>query len=231
MTLLSKRLLTFDFLRGFSIMCIVIFHLLLLSCVLVSEAESNPFSLPIAYLIITVFVVLFAHWRGLFLIISSVVNIYVMTNSIRNGADRKKVWLSQLQIGFMLWIFGMIREVFLNEWSIPAALGNGTSFTAAFLTYWTWIYLMEALEDIAWSIIIVATIFYFLTANNGVEKITRNAVIFFVLTVFVIFISNTFQNTTLALYGPTYFNSPESFAFSNWTEYIQLVFCPPLRRV
>ena len=125
MTLLSKRLLTFDFLRGFSIMCIVIFHLLLLSCVLVSEAESNPFSLPIAYLIITVFVVLFAHWRGLFLIISSVVNIYVMTNSIRNGGDRKKVWLSQLQIGFMLWIFGMIREVFLNEWSIPAALGNG----------------------------------------------------------------------------------------------------------
>jgi hypothetical protein len=220
---MAKRLLSFDFLRGFAIMCIVVFHLLLITCVLVTQAETNPFSLPIAYLIITVFTIVFAHWRGLFLIISSVVNIYAMTNSIRNGTSPKKVWISQVKFGFLLWIFGMFREVFLNEWSIPMSTAGGTSFVNAFLVYWQWIYLMEALEDIAWSIIITATVFYFLTKNDGINKINRNILIFLILTIIVLWISNYVPTIQLLYYGQvTTFLGPDQVPFLGWWEYLTL---------
>jgi hypothetical protein len=220
LSLMSKRLLTFDFLRGFAIICIAMFHLLLLTCDLVTQATNDPFSLPLFYLIITVLTVVLAHWRGLFLIISSVVHIFTMTNAIRNGADRKKLWLSQIKFGLILWVFGMFREVFLNEWSLPMLLAQGATFTEALTERWAWIYLMEALEDVAWGIIFTSTIFYFLTANNGVEKITRNAIIFLLLSAGVIFLSPVINQLATAFYGQDPANtSPESIQFLGWWDY------------
>src|SRR5271157_660156 len=226
--IMGKRLLSFDFMRGFAIICIVIFHLLLLTCNIVPQAESNPFSLPTSLLVVAILTVILAHWRGMFLIISSVVQIYTMTVAIRNGADRKKLWKSQVSFGILLWVFGMFREVFLNEWSIPAAVAGGSSFTTAIATYWTWIYLMEALEDIAWSIILTSTIFYFLTANNGVEKITRNAIIFLVLALVVIFLSPLVNQAATAIYHQDTANtSPEQLIFYGWWDYVTRIFIYP----
>jgi hypothetical protein len=217
---MAKRLLSFDFMRGFAIMCIAMFHLLLLTCDLVEQAKHDPFALPPFYLVITILTVVLAHWRGMFLIISSVVHIFTMTNAIRNGANRFNLWKSQVQFGFLLWIFGMFREVFLNEWSIPMVLAKGGTFAAGFARYWTWIYLMEALEDIAWAIIITSTIFYFLTANNGVEKIHRNTIVFLILTAIIIFISPVMRELAIRIYGQDVaVTSPDDLNFLGWWDY------------
>lgn len=225
---MSKRILTFDFLRGFSIICIVAFHLLLLTCEIATQAEIDPFSLHPVYLAIALFTVVFAHWRGLFLIISSVVHIFVMTNAIRNGADRKKLWISQIKFGLMLWIFGMIREVFLNEWSMPYSIAEGMSFFEALQSWWTWIYLMEAIEDIAWSVMITATIFYILTKNNGIDKINRNISVFLVLTIVVIFVSPYVRQLSNIIFGQDIpLTSPNYLIFLGWWDYLLRIFIYP----
>lgn len=206
--------------RGFAIICIAMFHLLLLTCDLVAQASNDPFSLPIFYLVITVLTVVLAHWRGLFLIISSVVHIYTMTNAVRNGADRKKLCLSKIKFGLILWVFGMFREVFLNEWSIPMLLTQGSTFAEAFANRWTWIYLMEALEDIAWGIIFTSVIFYFLTANNGVEKYNRNALVFLGLSaVFILFAPLINQLATAFYIQDPANTSPDRIEFLGWWDY------------
>ena len=218
---MAKRLLSFDFLRGFAIICMAMFHLLVMTADIVEQAKHDPFSLPIFYLIVTVFTIVFAHWRGLFLMISSVVHIYTMTNAIKNGADRKKLWLSQVKFGLILWVFGMFREVFLNEWSFPATVAQGESISAYFAEYWTWIYLMEALEDIAWSIIFTSTIFYFLTSNDGVHKINRNAIVFAILAIIFIALTPLINTAATTYYGLDPAESqPQKLVFDHWWQYI-----------
>jgi hypothetical protein len=217
---MAKRIISLDFLRGFSIICIAFFHLLLMTSELVDQASSDPFSLPIFFLALTVFTVVFAHWRGLFLIISSVVHIYTMTVAVRKGADRKQLWKTQVIFGLVLWVFGMFREVFLNEWSIPQSLATGESFADAFATYWKWIYLMEALENIAWGIIFNSTVFYFLTNNNGIEKIERNAWVFFGLSAFFIFAAPLVNQLAQSIlgYNPSAIQ-PHRQHFLGWWDY------------
>ena len=217
---MAKRLISFDFLRGFAIICIAFFHLLILTADLYQQASNDPFSLPPFFFGLAIFTIIFAHWRGLFLIISSVVHIYTMTVAIRKGADRKQLWKSQVLFGLVLWVFGMFREVFLNEWSIFYAMGKGKTFFEALGTFWTWIYLMEALENIAWSIIFTSTIFYFLTSNNGIEKVERNAIIFCILAAFMIFMSPIVNQLATNFYGQNPGRtSPDDIQFLGWWDY------------
>lgn len=225
---MARRLLTFDFLRGFAIIWIAVFHVLVLTCDLFPQAKSDPFSLPFYYLAIMVACVVFGHWRGFFLIISGVVHIHAMTTAIRKGADRKRVWLSQVTFGVALWGFGMFREVFLNEWSMPRSMLKGATFLEALGEQWAWIYLMEAIEAVAWAIIITSTVFFFLTANNGIEKTKRNAIIFGALALFAVFFAPVLNQMVTAHYGVNVARKgPEDLDFLHGIGYVFWFFKAP----
>jgi hypothetical protein len=71
---------------------------------------------------------------------------------------------------------------------------RGMSFFEALQSWWTWIFLMEAIEDIAWSVMITSDYILYLTKNNGIDKINRNISVFLVLTIVVNLSPHMFDN-------------------------------------
>ena len=220
---MSKRILSLDLLRGIAIIGDLVVHLVLLTSDMVTQAEADPFSLGPFYLFIALLVIIFGHWRGFCLMISAIGHTLSMTNAIRNGADRKSILKKQLSFGFFLFIWGLFREIFLNEWTTPRRWLETGTFNP-FLS-WKQIYVPDALENIALSIIFTSIIFFILFAKKGVEKMKRNCIWLGILTVIVIFLPTllyTFFNNFLGGSFPRYGGPPE---FRAWWDYpLQLIY-------
>ncbi|MHA1111961.1 MAG: hypothetical protein ACTSRE_12715 [Promethearchaeota archaeon] len=205
---MSKRIVTLDFLRGFSIIMIQVFHVIITSwdtAVAVRNGDIDPFSLPFYILILLILVFVFGYWRGLFLIVSSVVHIYSMTQALLKGKKPKELIGKQLLTGLFLIVWGPIVRLFLGEWGMIAAWADGNPLTVRISR----MYDAGPLVNIGWAIIICSVIYLLLCTRNGVHKTRRNSLIFAGLGILTLLVGpliyqaiNNYFGVNLQTWGP-----------------------------
>lgn len=218
----SERIISLDFLRGISIIAIIFLHVVFLVgnffTVVVPNMTSGSIFKIISTMTIAVFMLLLGHLRGLFIFITCTVHIFSMTKAYVKGVKRGKILGKTLAFGGILLLFSFIKEVFLNEWSMPAGIyRNGFSQLKVLSSWSAWgnLYLSEALGNIAWAVIFTGLMFYFLSHKDGLKKVNRNSIITLGLALLFIFLSNWFINLVSSWTGRNFVSFYGSV--SSWT--------------
>ena len=103
---MAKRLTSIDFLRGIAIFFTTMMHFLFVSWEKFSSASiANIFSEPIGMIIVAALIFVLIHWRGFFIMISSVANFYQLESSAKKG---KNVWALFGKQIFAVFILGVM---------------------------------------------------------------------------------------------------------------------------
>ena len=179
-----KRITSLDFARGLAVIGMTLFHGFFNSWDFFGTGDLGALTwwqLPFAFLFF-----IFGHWRGFFIMISTAVHTYVMAKRFKEGQKRFSIMLKNMFAGFVLWGIGTLYNAIFNTFGIIDSWhrSHGT---------WNWaiagefVYFVEALQDIAFSIIIASIIFYFISRKDGMKKLLRNTIIFGVLALLIIF--------------------------------------------
>jgi hypothetical protein len=161
-----KRLTSLDFWRGIAIFCTTIFHFLFTSWDLFQGSGAGILSsgsIPLIILAGVIFV--FIHWRGFFLMISSVVNHYQMESAAKKGKNLFSIFGKQLLTGFILVIVGKLWVTvfpywgFIERWSRAEPVG--VTLAESWMNSWDMFFLIEAIESIGLMMIVTAFFFLF----------------------------------------------------------------------
>ncbi|MBD3191268.1 MAG: DUF1624 domain-containing protein [Candidatus Heimdallarchaeota archaeon] len=185
-----RRILTFDFLRGIAVFLMVFVHVI--QHVYDEQWAFNfdiLFKQPF-YTIIGVFLLAFlGTWAGLFLLISAAVNSYSLTRKVKKGQSPLKVLKYQILGGFALLIVSIIVECFIGYYGAFSNLFKRGISNFSITSSISRFYEFETLSAIAWSIIILGLIHFFLIQEGGVKRVKRNIIIFVVLAMVTILIT------------------------------------------
>lgn len=197
---MSKRIITLDYLRGFSMIMIMVFHIILTAWDTANAVRSgsiDPFTLNPVLIVIMLIVLIFGYWRGFFLIISAIANVYAISKGLHKGKSRGKILLKQVLSGLVLIVWGTIVELFFNEWGMIRKWADTGNLEVRI----TDIYNAEALVNIGWAVIFAGLVLYILSANDGIRKTKRNALVFAILALLVLIITPLVHNLANTLYG------------------------------
>ncbi len=99
---MSERIISFDILRGWAIIGNLIVHTFMLASQVQGIAETDPGSLNTLGIILMAIIIVFGHWRGLFLMMSAAIHIYVMYRKLKNGIPRHVILVQELFKGFIV---------------------------------------------------------------------------------------------------------------------------------
>jgi hypothetical protein len=199
---MAKRIITLDYLRGFAVIMVLLFHIILTAwdmSIKIRDGVIDPFSLPLPLIILFVFVLVFGYWRGLFLIISAAVHMYGMSIAIQKGTNRGILLLKQILTGFILIIWGGIAEMLFNDWGMIKRWGNGEGLFIQISD----LYNSEAYVNIGWGIIIASCILLLLARKDGILKTRRNALVFAICGVILIIVTPYIYQAVNNAYGAT----------------------------
>ncbi len=181
-----QRIATLDGCRGAAIFLMTFFHSLyhVVNYDAIAEDPNRLLEYPKIVLGTLGFFLYLGTWNTFFLLVSSVVNTYVMAKSIANGANLKILLWKRVITGVALLFVDHIIEGlgywgFLGE-GIRTGVWNHTD------KIWNPFFMIQTLEMIAWGIIITSIINYFLLRKKGHEKHLRNRKIYLVLTLIVL---------------------------------------------
>ena len=147
-----KRIASFDILRGFSMLALVIFHAI--EKTNQAGVVSNIYNLPPLQFITLGIIFYFASWRGLFLLISGAANMYSYEKSLSKGTNAGKLFKRKLLLSITLLLWGAIVQLFFNPYSgINDWIVSGEFTWEGALNGLLW---SDALETIAMCIFISA---------------------------------------------------------------------------
>ncbi|MHA1954562.1 MAG: hypothetical protein ACW96U_11515, partial [Candidatus Heimdallarchaeaceae archaeon] len=75
---MAERIISFDIMRGWAILGNLVVHTFMLVSQVQRVAETNPAELTLAGYILMGLIVVFGHWRGLFLLMSAAIHMFIM---------------------------------------------------------------------------------------------------------------------------------------------------------
>jgi uncharacterized membrane protein (UPF0136 family) len=177
-----KRIVSLDFLRGFAMIAMLGFHVLIhVSWHAQTSNYDDIFSSPLLPLFILIF--LLANFRALFLMVSMTVYGYLMTKKIRGGIPASSILKKNLIFGIMLYFTGLFTEGLVANWGMVGRWIVGKDPFNGHIMHF------ETLNAIGLSIIFISIVFYMLSLKNGIEKIKRNIIILAVSAIIIIIIS------------------------------------------
>ena len=190
----KQRIATLDFQRGLAIFMMTFLHAAanMYDSSFIEDNPGNIFEMPVAVIILTIFLGFFAVWNSYFLFISTTVNSLSMTKKIVNGQDPKKVLFRQILTGVGLLVVNIIDNSFLYSGYFGSSLRTG-SWTNTY-PLWRGFFEMGTLRIIAWSIIISSILLYFLLKDGGIEKYRRNMIVFGSLAIVILIASQFVHN-------------------------------------
>ncbi|NHJ87878.1 MAG: hypothetical protein FK734_20615 [Asgard group archaeon] len=221
---MSKRILSFDVIRGWAILGNLMVHFFMLTSQVQGMAESGDLGSLSAFGFIQMgFIVIFGHWRGLFLLISAAVHWYTMNRKLRNGIPRGTILRQEFFKGVLLWLWAMFFYIFLAEWSISKSLVE----TGAAQVEWWKIYHADQFANIAWAIMINSVIFYFLSANEKTRKPWVGAVVFTVIGLLFVFPAPYVYRAAVNLWGIDFHVEPDhisNLGAIGWWDYVVRLF-------
>ncbi|NHJ48660.1 MAG: hypothetical protein FK733_12825 [Asgard group archaeon] len=167
---MSKRIISLDIIRGWAILGNLLVHFFMITSEVQGYAEDGLIDLEhLGYsgFVLMGLVVVFGHWRGLFLLISAAVHWYVMKRKLDAGISRNVILRQEIFKGILLFMWAMIFYVFIGEWVLTnqwADLGSTATVD------WRKIYHVDQFTNIAVAIFITAIVFYFWSRNEKSRK-------------------------------------------------------------
>ncbi len=180
---MASRIISFDILRGWAIIGNLMVHTFMLVSQVQHIAETTPELLDTSGYIMMGLIVVFGHWRGLFLLISACVHLLIMQMKLRRGVRREVILVQELFKGLLLWLWAMFFYVFLAQWQLSKEwVETGTSSIE-----WQNIYHADQFANIAWAIMISAVLFYILTSNKKLKKPLVMSIVFAIVGCLCIF--------------------------------------------
>lgn len=194
---MSERIISFDILRGWAIIGNLIVHTFMLVSQVQGIAETDPGSLNTMGVILMAIIIVFGHWRGLFLMMSAAIHIYIMYRKLKNGVPRHVILVQELFKGFMLYLWAMFFYVFLAQWG-PSKLWveNGISSLS-----WQNIYHTDQFTNIAFAIIVSAIVFFILTSNKKLQNPLIGTAVFTTLGLLFIYLAPIIYNAANTFWG------------------------------
>ncbi len=194
---MAERIISFDILRGWAILGNLMVHTFMLVSQVEGVAETNPSELTTFGFILMGVVVVFGHWRGLFLMISAAVHMFTMQRKLKQGISRVVILVQEVIKGILLWLWAMFFYVFLAQWSIS----KGWVETGSVVIEWQDVYHADAFVNIAFAIILSAIVFYILTSNEKLKKPIVGAIVFAVIGCLFIFPAPTIHEAAINFWG------------------------------
>ncbi len=184
-----QRVATLDGCRGVAIFLMTFFHSLyhVVNYDAIAEDPNRLLEYPKILLGTLGFLLYLGTWNTFFLLISSVVNTYVMAKNVRRGANLKILLWKRVITGVVLLIVDHLIEG-LGYWGF---LGEGIR-TGAWKhsdKIWHPFFMIQTLEMIAWGIIFTSIINYFLLRRKGYKHNSRNRKFYLVLTLIVLLLT------------------------------------------
>jgi len=195
-----KRIVSLDVCRGIGIMAMTLFHAMQnvwktadLGGIDPSQSDTNPL-IALAGLTIGIF----GNWRAFFLMISASVQMLSMDHALKLGKNRKSILTKQLFAGVLIYCLGVLREGVFNPYGF---LGQSYVYRTWMYNYLRNAFAFETLNMIGLSTIFTAIIHYFLSRNNGINKVKRNIMVYAILTSLFILLETPVHNAIDTLYG------------------------------
>jgi uncharacterized membrane protein YeiB len=177
---MSKRIISLDIIRGWAILGNLLVHFFMITSEVQGLAEGGQLDqLDASGFIFMGFIVIFGHWRGLFLLISAAIHWYIMKRKLDAGVPRNVILRQELLKGLMLFIWAMIFYLFLAEWGLSNQWANINDPTVDF--NWKQIYHVDQFTNIAAAIFITAFVFYFWSKNEKRRKPLIATAVFVIL--------------------------------------------------
>ncbi len=180
---MAERIISFDILRGWAILGNLLVHTFMIVSQIQGQAESSPGDLTLIGFIIMGLIVVFGHWRGLFLLISAAVHMLMMQMKYKRGVRRGVILVQELMKGFLLWLWSMFFYVFLAQWGPSKAWAEQRGVNIQ----WENIYHADQFANIAWAIMISAVIYFILTSHEKLRKPLVMSAVFAVVGLLFVF--------------------------------------------
>ena len=202
-----KRSLSLDFLRGFAIWMMVVFHVFEYSWSGMDNIKDPNYVLHLSPLmvIVAIIVIQLAMWAGLFILISCCVNVISMQHRIDEGSSLRDLRNRQIYTGFLVLILGYLTESIISyNGFIGYSLSQGKADPGGFYHgLLTW----KALQIIGLSIMVSSVVVYELYKDNGHLKVKRNISVLACLAVAVLILTPvinwTIRHTVYSWWSPS----------------------------
>lgn len=185
----ALRIATLDGCRGVAILLMTFFHSVyhVLNYDAIAEDPNRLLEYPKLFLGFLGLFIYLGTWNTFFLLVSSVVNTYVMARSASRGVDLKILLWKRVITGVVLLLVDHLIEGF-GYWGL---LGKGlrTGNWKNIEDIWNPFFMIQTLEMIAWAIIITSIINYFLLRKKSHVKHKRNIQIYLILTLIILLLT------------------------------------------
>ena len=218
----TDRILSFDIIRGWAIIGNLMVHTFMLASEIQGLAETDPGSLPGYGFIIMVLIVVFGHWRGLFLIISAAIHMYIMYRKHKRGVPRHVILFQEIIKGILLWLWALFFYTFLGQWGISKSwVETGTATLS-----WTRMYHTDQFTNIAFGIIVSAIVFYIVSAKEKMNKPITYTIIFSILGLLFIYLAPLLTELCDNFWGISFHNDEGKIGIGSkgWWDYIARYF-------
>ncbi|MGA1819930.1 MAG: heparan-alpha-glucosaminide N-acetyltransferase domain-containing protein [Thermoplasmatota archaeon] len=186
-----RRFASIDFMRGFAIFMMVVFHVIMRWYDGEWIKEGDLEGVPMVGLVFFMIVVYFSAWAGFFLMVSSIGNMISMHRNLERGKSWKKVMMFQIVGGLLLLAAAVLVESTIGYHAFFGYAVEGK------LDKWTTIlyrgFHMETIHTIALCVIVNGIVQGLLSRKGGHLKVRRNIRIYAVLAAI-----------SVALTGPVY---------------------------
>jgi hypothetical protein len=230
-----KRYVTLDFLRGLSIFGMIYLHILINIYNMDWTTHSETMrSAPMIALISLMMGLYFGSWAGLFLMVSATSNMISMYRSVDKGKSVQSMVYKQVLGGFILLLFAFLAEGTLQYYAVFQTIVEGApDFTRILWKGYT----METIHTIAWCMVVNGIVQGLLSIKEGYKKITRNMIIYAVLAIVVVLVTQPLWDwikTIVPGYPAGQYNPPINQTVqkpapdATFGEYILLFFLLPL---
>ncbi|NHJ31462.1 MAG: hypothetical protein FK732_01240 [Asgard group archaeon] len=215
---MSERIISFDILRGWAIIGNLVVHTFMLVSQVQGIAETDPASLTSFGIVLMAMIIVFGHWRGLFLMMSAAIHIFVMYRKLKRGIPRHVILVQELFKGFMLYLWAIFFYVFLSQWG-PSKQWVETGSSSL---NWKSIYHTDQFTNIAFAIIVSAVIFYILTSNKKLQNPLVGTVVFSSLALLFIYLAPLIYNASNTFWGVDFHNGGNTSVVGDkgWWDYI-----------
>jgi len=186
-----RRFSSIDFMRGFAIWMMVIFHVIMrwYDHDWVGDGEFE--GAPAAVLAIFVLILYFTAWAGFFLLVSSIGNMISMYRNLERGKSWKKVMMFQVVGGLLLLGAAVLVESTIGYHAYAGELVMGRP-EKWHMILWRG-YHMETIHTIALCVIVNGIVQGLLARNGGHRKVKRNIQVYALL-----------AGLSIAFTGPVY---------------------------
>ena len=189
-----KRSATIDFIRGMAIfgVCFVHFFSDLFDA---SSAFANINSLPLSLLLLLIIIIYFGTWGGLFVMISAAGNMISMQSNMEKGISPKLVAQKQIVSGLVLLATSLLVEGVLQRHAYLGTLVPIWGPPQPTRAFWH-MFTMTPVHCLSVCMIINGIIHGLLSYNNGFTQYKRNIIIYLVLGVISILLTQIVWNFT-----------------------------------